>query len=263
MAVTIAATQLTAGVPPFAQVVVNGLTNGDQFVVEGTAGIHSWLVQGGMGISDGLQLILADTRVPWGGAVTYRVTVASVITEAAPLTVAYEGAATVVFQSLDGSSIVPVEVATYTDPKTSRTRRAFFVVSGRRSMVLRHDVTGLPERPLVLETEGATSADLEALLASGKPIVRRQLVGLRDIAPVQIISVGDFTSELVGAVGDLRVWSMPTQEIAVPEPGTVLFVFDWDDFDAVYAALTWNQFDTEWSTRTWDQFDTENWGARL
>jgi len=59
------------------------------------------------------------------------------------------------------------------------------------------------------------------------------------------------------------VWSMPTTEIDIPEPGTVLFVFDWEDFDAVYASMTWAQFDTEWSSSTWDQFDAANWGARL
>jgi hypothetical protein len=263
MAVTIAATQITGGDPPFSQVVVQGMTDGDEFVVEGTADIHSWLVQGGMGVSDGEQLVLVDTRVPWGGPVTYRVTIGAASYDASPLTVTYDGPGVCVFQSLDGSQVVPVEVATFTDPKTFRTRRAFFTVSGRRDEPMRHDKVGLPERPLQVETSGNASADLERLLVSGAPIVRRQALGQRDIAPVQIISVGDFSLELVGAVGDLRVWSLPTKEMGLPEPGTVLFIFEWDDFDAVYAALTWDQFDAEWAGKTWDQFDATDWVAML
>lgn len=262
MAVVVTSSQLTGAVPPFAQVVVNGMTNGDQYTVEGVAGLASWLVQGGVGTSDGSQLVLVDSRVPWGGPVVYRVTVGTVIYETAPLTITYTDAVCV-FQSLDGSVIVPVEITTPTDPKAFKTRRAFFVVTGRRSPAMRYDVTALPERPLGVETSGAATQMLEDLLSSGAPIVRRQQIGLRDISPVQIISVGDYSTELVGAVGDLRVWSMPTQELDVPEPGTVLFVFDWDDVDTVYSTLTWTQFDAEWATGTWDQFDAVNWGARL
>lgn len=262
MAVVVTSSELTSGAPSFAQVVVNGMSNGDAYTVVGITGLHSWLVQGGVGTSDGTQLVLVDSRVPWGGPVVYRVVIGDAVYEASPLTIAYSDAACV-FQSLDGNTVVPVEVATFTDPKTFKTRRAFFAVAGRRSPVVRYDVTALPERPLEVETSGQATSDLEALLASGAPIVRRQQVGLRDIAPVQIISVGDYSTELVGAVGDLRVWSMPTTEIDLPEPGTVLFVFDWDDFDTVYSSLTWAQFDTEWSSLTWDDLDATDWGARL
>lgn len=264
MAVTIAATQLTGGDPPFSQVVVSGLAPGDQYVVEGTAGQHSWKVQGGTGTaltSD--QLILVDSRVPWGGEVIYRVFVGGAVYTAAPLTVAYSGDAVCVFQSLDGLVSVPVGVATFDDPKTFETRRAFFAIPGRRSLVGRHDVTGLPSRDIEVETENDATFALERLLESGAPIVRRQAVGLRDIAPVQVISVGTYSAVLLGAVSNLRVWSLPTQEIDAPELGTVLFIFDWADFDTVYSSLTWDQFDSEWSTKTWDQFDSENWGARL
>lgn len=263
MAVTISATQLSGGTPPFSQVVVNGMTAGDEYVVEGTAESNSWLVQGGMGVSDGNQLVLVDTHVPWGGPVVYRVTIATVAYEASALTITYAGTEVCVLQSLNGSLSVPVEVTNYTDPQTNRTRRAFFAVSGRRDEVLRYDVAGMAEGPLGVETSGDATADLRTLLSSGAPIVRRQALGQRDIAPVQIISVGDYSNELVGAVGDLRTWSLPWKQMTVPEPGTVLFIFDWDDFDAVYSALTWDQLDSEWSTKTWNQLDSEDWGARL
>ncbi|MCB2413645.1 hypothetical protein LGT39_12400 [Demequina sp. TTPB684] len=263
MSVTVSASELTGGSPPFAQVVVSGMADGDVYTVVGAAGDHEWPVQGGQGTSDGTQLVLVDSRVPWGGSVVYKVTIGLDVYEAAPFSIEYSGAVCV-FQSLSGDKIVPVDVATFTDPKSFRTRRAFFQVTGRRGVVVRHDVTSLPEKPLVVETDTAagTSA-LESLLSSGAPIVRRQQIGLRDLAPVEVISVGDFDHELVGAVGDLRVWSLPHQVIDEPEPGTVLFIFEWDDFDTVYAAATWADFDTEWAPFDWDRFDREDWGARL
>lgn len=263
MSVTVSATELSGGVPPFAQVVVSGMLNGDVYTVHGTTGLHEWPVQGGQGTSDGNQLVLVDSRVPWGGDVIYKVAIGLDTYEAAAFSIVYDGAACV-FQSLTGDKIVPVWVATFKDPRSFKTRRAFFTVSGRRDQPSRHDVTSLPQKPVEVETDSAAlTAALEDLLSSGAPIVRRQQIGLRDLPPVEVISVGDWDSELVGAVGELRVWSLPTQVMGDPEPGTVLFIFEWDDFDTVYASSTWATFDTEWAPLTWDAFDRTDWGARL
>lgn len=263
MSVAITATELGGATPAFAQVVVTGLTADDVYTVTGHAGDHEWAVQGGSGISDGEQLVLVDSRVPWGGEVVYRVTVGETVTESDPFELTDPGV-WCVFQTLTGDQMVAVEVVTFTDPRTARSRRAFFAVAGRRSPVVRHDVRDSPTGPLTVETDSAaTTRALRALLASGAPLVRRQTIGLRDIAPVQIITVGDVTEELVGAVGELRTWSMPWAEIDDPEPDTVLFLFEWDDFDTVYGSSTWNGFDAEWAGSDWDTFDRENWGARL
>lgn len=264
MSVTVSAAELAAGSPPFAQVVVAGMTNGDVFEVVGRSGSHAWPIQGGRGVSDGNQLVLVDTRVPWGGAIEYQVTIGLDVYVSSPFTISYAGTAVCVLQSLRGDNPVPVEVVTTTDPRRFRTRRAVFTVKGRRGPMIRHDVTSLPSKVFEVETESAqATAALEALLASGAPIVRRQRVGLRDLAPVEVISVDDWDSELVGAAGDLRLWSLPHQVIDEPEPGSALSVFTWDDFDVVYAASTWAAFDAEWAALTWDDFDREDWGARL
>lgn len=264
MSVTVSAAELTAGSPPFAQVVVAGMSAGDVFEVVGRTGIHRWPIQGGVGVSDGAQLVLVDTRVPWGGPIEYQVTIGLDVYVSAPFTITYTGDAVCVLQSLRGDHAVVVDVATPTDPRRFRTRRALFTIAGRRAPVVRHDVTSLPSKPLEVETDSAqATAALEELLAPGAPIVRRQQVGLRDLAPVEVISVDDHDSELVGAVGELRRWSLPYQVIDEPEPATALSVFTWDDFDAVYSGKTWSSFDAEWAALTWDAFDREDWGARL
>lgn len=263
MSVTVSATELSGSTPPFAQVVVSGMLTGNVYTVVGTAGLHEWPVQGGQGTSDGNQLVLVDSRVPWGGDVIYKVTIGLDTYEADAFSIVYDGAACV-FQSLTGDKIVPVWVASFKDPRSFKTRRAFFPVAGRRDQPSRHDVTSLPAKPLEVETDSAAlTAALEDLLSSGAPIVRRQQIGLRDLPPVEVISVGDWDSELVGAVGELRVWSLPTQVVGDPEPRTVLFLFEWTAFDTVYASSTWATFDTEWAALTWDAFDSLNWGARL
>lgn len=263
MALQITATELSGQSPAFVQVVVTGLSGGDVYSVFGMADGHAWAVQGGTGISDGSQLVLIDSRCPWGGPVTYRVQVGDTYADSDPFALSDPGVE-VVLQDLTGSRVVPVEVATLTDPKSLPARSVLFRVAGRRAPVHRHDVRDSARGPLVVETSSAAATrELAALLADGAPIVRRQRLGLRDIEPVQILAVGDASTELVGAMGDLRTWSLPWTQVDDPEPDTVLVMWGWDDVDTVYSAAEWSTFDAEWSGRDWNEFDREDWGARL
>lgn len=263
MAVTITTNELASTTPSSVQIIVNGMTSGDAFYVTGHADGHSWPVQGGQGIADGLQLILTDSRAPWGGPISYQVTIDGQSEESTPITIG-DPDVDAVLQSLSGDIVVPVGIATVTDPRTYSSRQATFGVPRRSDVVRRHDVLSSASGPLKVETlTREDTAAMRELLATGAPIVRRQRVGLRDLEPVQIISVTDPSEELVGAVGVLRMWSLPYTVLGDPEPGTPLALFSWDDFDAVYAGSSWDDFDAEWAGSSWDEFDAEDWGARL
>lgn len=259
IAITTALLGATVGVPASVQIAVTGLASGDNFTVQGSHANHHWPVPGGISVSDGNQLVLADNRAPFNGELVYTVTVSGIAYQADPVTV--EFAATTVLQSLDGRIVAIVEVADPTDPRTTDHRAAAFMVAGRMDPVMRIDVPASPQMKLEVEANGVHAQSMTALAATGKPMVRRNTVGLRGIPPVELLIPFSSKSQFLGAVGTLRSFTLNVQVIGDPEPATALTIFDWDDFDANYATLDWDDFDAAWSGRDWNDFDKHDWGV--
>jgi hypothetical protein len=259
IAITTSLISAATSTPAPVQIVVTGMANGDDYTVQGSYGNHRWPVPGGINVSDGNQLVLADNRAPFNGELVYTVTVDGVVYEAAPITIVF--AATTVLQSLDGQILAVVEVTDPTDPREPELRTTSFTISGRSDPVVRIDVPLTPRMQLEVEASGVHSDSMKALAATGRPMVRRNTVGLRDIPPVELLISYSHKSRLIGAVGTLRVFTMGVQVIGDPEPGTALALFDWEDFDDVYALFDWEDFDAAWSGSEWDVFDRQDWGA--
>lgn len=263
MTVAITATVLTGDDPAPVQVVVTGMSSGDPYIVQGAYGGRTWAIPAGIGTSDGSTLILIDNRAPFNGPVAYTVWVDNSPTTSNTVQVDYDGVCAL--QALAGMPIVKVEVATQADERAQDARASIYQIAGRADPVGRYDKPLLASMDLPVETETADTLALEELLNLGGPIIRRNDVSVtgRGIPPVEILLVRNWSSRLIGAVGNTRAWSLAAQVIGDPEPGVVLVAFDWDDFDSIYAGSTWTDFDAEWSGLTWADFDLFDWGTRL
>lgn len=250
-----------SGVPQDVQIVIPGLTAGQVYHVEGTAGAFTWTVRGGKGISDGTTLILGDTQTPLNVPITYRVTVNGVLVWASEQ-ITVPAAGKFVLQSLDGRNTAAPSLMSNGLPRSLDIRSASFAIPGRARPVIRMDTTGDGGGNLLLDTTGSETSDLYDLLAAGRPIVIRTDGDVRDMAPVDVVLVTDASSVLTDARiqdGDTRRWTLTYLLIDDPDPSAILALSTWDDFDAVYAGQTWAAFDAQWAGSTWDAFDRFDW----
>lgn len=241
MPVTLTATLLSAADPPPVQLALNGTTAGQDYTVIGTAADGTvWQIPGGTGISTGSQVLLIDTRSVLNTPITYEAIVAGVSYAASPVTVNWdEGVA--VLQTIDGLIVVGVDVASTTEPRTSEVRSATFEIAGRSDPASRLDVPGSYVYSWMLETQGVDSAEMERILRTGAPVVRRLEPGMRDLKSVVLGLVQSWSDELLSTGGDTwRRWSLKVREIRDPEPSTALFAFTWADFDTAMADRVWS-----------------------
>ncbi|MBW9094645.1 hypothetical protein JNB62_13190 [Microbacterium jejuense] len=240
MPVTLTAVLLSAADPQPVQIALNGAPAGAAFTVVGTAPDGSrWPVPGGEGVSGGSQILLVDNRSALNTPITYSALVAGVTYTAAPVTVTSTDVA--VIQTVDGLTVVGVEVASVTEPRKRTIRSSTFEIAGRTDPAARLDVPGSAEYSWVLETQGADSAVLEEILDSGRPIVRRLSPGMRDLKSVVLGVVLDWSDELLTTGGDTwRRWNLTVREISDPQPSTPLAAFTWEDFDVAVADRVWS-----------------------
>lgn len=259
MAVTLTATLLGSAEPRRVQLVLAGTTAGQAYQVTGAAGGFTWSIPGGSGTSTGGQVLLVDTRGPLGAQATYTAVVAGV-SYTAVVTVPWSAPEPAVLQSLDGLTVAKVMVANPEDERTGGRRAWLSAIGGRRSPVGRIDLELSSTTSWVLEADDADSATVQALLATGAPLVLRTVLAIQDRPPVEIglpMSVGH---SLVGQVGTLRTYDLKVQILDDPEPGTVLGSFTWDDVDtAIGTTRTWDDLDTALTGMTWDQLDAYDW----
>jgi len=240
MPVSLTAVLLTGADPRPVQIALAGMTTGQVYEVKGgTADGSSWSVAGGKGTSDGTQVLLVDNRSPLNAVVTYVAVVDGTTVAAAPVTITYDGVA--VIQTIDGLLVVDVELKSRTEPRTAAVRSAAFEIAGRAEPAFRLDVPGSFVYDWELETQGADSIAMLAILRSGLPIVRRTVTGARDLAPVVLGVVQSWKDELSSEGFDTwRTWKLQVREIADPQPSTPLIAFTWDDFDAAMADRVWS-----------------------
>ena len=236
---TLTATQLTGADPRPVQITLNGTTAGQAYEVRGTtADGSSWAVAGGKGVSAGSQVLLIDNRSALNAVVTYTALVDGSTITAAPVTIAGPLA---VLQTIDGLTVVAVEIKGLTEPRSFPTRSSEFEIAGREDPAARLDVPGSPTYGWELETQGVDTATMEKILKSGMPIVRRTATGMRDLKPVVIGLVKTWNDELSSSGFDTwRTWKLQVRELADPQPSTPLIAFTWDDFDAAMADRVWS-----------------------
>lgn len=236
---TLTATQLTGADPRPVQITLNGTTAGQAYEVRGTtADGSSWAVPGGKGVSAGSQILLIDNRSALNAVVTYTALVDGSTITAAPVTIAGPIA---VLQTIDGLTVVAIEIKGRTEPRTFDPRSSAFEIAGRSDPAARLDVPGSPTYGWELETQGADTVTMEAILTSGMPIVRRTVTGMRDLKPVVIGLVRSWSDELSSSGFDTwRTWKLQVRELADPQPSTPLIAFTWDDFDAAMADRVWS-----------------------
>lgn len=253
-----------AGEPKAVQISAPGMAPGAPYRVEGVAGSFTWRVRGGTGVTDGSVLVLADNRSPLNVAFFYRVYEGDVMWRSEDITVPHDGK--YVLQSLNGRTSV---VANWQDdglPREPELRSQSFMVAGRVRPVVRLDVAGAGGGSLVFDTTGDETPALADLLGDGRPFVIRTDMTVRDFPPVEILLPVRVSSQLTGARiqdGDTRRWNIQYLFVDDPEMNTPLSTSNWNDFDAVYAALTWDDFDAQWAGLTWDDFDRFDWAGQV
>jgi hypothetical protein len=239
MAVTVTATLLSGADPRPVQVALNGTSAGQAYEIRGTTGDgSSWPIPGGVGVSAGSQVLVLDNRSALNVLVTYQAVVDGATYSSAAVTIA---GPTAVLQLVDGSLLVPVEVVSVQESRKATVRSTLFEIAGRSEPAARLDVPGSTSYSWVFETSGPESGVLRQILESGRPVVRRLGTGLRDLKPV-VLGVVTEWSDALSTVGldTLRTWSLTVREIGDPQPSTPLAAFTWEDFDSAMSDRVWS-----------------------
>lgn len=245
MAVTLTAALLTASNPQPVQITLNGTTAGQAYAITGTtADGATWSIPGGAGVSAGSQIVVTDNRSALNVPITYQAVVAGVTYAATPVTVTWSGVG--VIQTLDGQTIVDIEVASVTEPRKFATRGSVFEIAGRADPAARLDVAGSASFEWLIDTESTDTDLMTSILASGLPVVRRLAPGMRDLKTVVIGIVTGWSDQLLTEGGDTwRRFSISVREIADPQPSAVIAAYVWDDFDtAMNKPRVWSYHST-------------------
>lgn len=258
--VAVAASPVGATSPQIMQVVASGLTIGVPFRVVGSLPSgFSWTVPGGNDqVAAATTVYLGDTAAPLEQTVTYTVTQAgvsaSILAPVLPMPADWD----VLLTSLSGDAAAGGFHDDNADPRDIGIRQAVFEVAGRSDPVIRWDTSTSETGELVIETTQVQTAALLALLRVGAPIIVRTDGQVRDLDPVQIVTIVKAPRTLV-ATSTSRRWVLAFRRCGYPEPSTAIAPSTWDDFDAAYTLLTWDQFDAEWASLAWDDFDAADW----
>ena len=260
------ATLLTGSEPRMVQVVVSGLTAGQQVVVTAvtSAGVAT-AVPGGSRVSAGTQLVLTDNRAPLRTVVRYRATVDGVPYLSDEVVVAY-AAGTSLVQSLDGQTVAQVAWVDTGDERELALRSVTFDVPGRGLPPARFVPAGVGGGEFVFDTWGASTAAMESMLASGRPLVLRTSGILPGVAPVVIflpLRATNRLSTVREVYGDTRRWSIPYLLVADPEPSQALAGVTWADLDAAMASRTGADFDDLFEFSTGADLDSYDWRQLL
>ena len=244
MAVTLTAVLLTASNPQPVQITLNGTTAGQAYAITGTtADGASWTIPGGAGVSAGTQVVVTDNRSALNVPITYQVVVAGATYTAAPVTVSWSGVG--VLQTLDGQTVVGIEVASVTEPRKFSTRGTVFEIAGRADPAARLDVAGSAAYEWLIDTESTDTDLMTSILAAGLPVVRRLVPGMRDLKAVVIGIVTGWSDTLLTEGGDTwRRFQISIREISDPQPSAIIAAYVWDDFDTAMASRVWSYHST-------------------
>jgi hypothetical protein len=261
MPVSVTASLVGTYSPRTVQVVVSGLTSGTAYSVQGESEGRTWPVRAGTGTASSSQIVLPDLAAPINVPVTYTAFHGTETATSAPITVNYPYSA--VLQSLAGDMSVPMDLRDNGLPRRPSFRHSTFAIPGRRNPVVHYDIPSGMGGEFRVNTDGAETQTLDALLGAGAPLLVRTDGGVCDLEPVIFVLITDAPSSLL--VGTRRRWELSYLVIDDPEPNTLVGLPTWDDFDASYTSdpvLTWDSFDAEWAGSTWNDFDVFDWATR-
>lgn len=253
-----------AGDPPLVQIVLSETPTGDAWVLSGAAGEFTWTVPGGMGVGDGGQLVLVDNRAPLNVPVSYTLSWGGGSEVSAPITVpAPQG--DMVMQSLDGQKTVSVALMDGTQALTMDTALDLFGVPGRRTPVSRYSATSLPRGTFIARADVAQTADLDALLGPGEPVLVRLTAPAFELPLVQVVHITGLSAAGF-LVGLFRHWEFPYVPVDDPFMDQRLGAFTWDSIDALQVqgstvVRDGATMETLLSGLTWDNVDALDWSV--
>lgn len=240
MAVTISADLFGTNTPPLVQVVVQGLT--------GTEAVTVWaepsnsprrIVRGGYDLdptSDALVLIdpMPELDRPIIYVVEWTLTGVRSQLSSAPVTVPAPSSTGHVLSDPYSGAAVLVDVVADPDERVSASRGSVLYPSGSAFGVALTDVRAADAGELLVYADPATVPGLVELLAPGTPIVSRHPADGCDQPPLEVLHVGDVKRRRRSRAGD-RVFSLPYQVVAQPDPRRALSVVSLADLAAWYA----------------------------
>lgn len=244
--------------PRTVQIVITGMTVGETYSVAGNRSGGTWPVRAGTGTAQGTQLVLPDIATPVNVPITYTVIHDGQEVTSAPLTVPYAHRA--VLQSLSAAVSVPLDLRDNGAPWTLSLRQSTFAVPRRPRPAVRYDIAAGESGALRVNTDGADTGTLKALLKSGAPLLMRTDGTAADLGATAYLLFTRVSSSLL--VGTRRRWDLDYELLDDPEPDTLVGLPTWADFDAAYDGLTWADFNAEWAGLTWADFDTYDWATR-
>jgi hypothetical protein len=260
----VTATLLAGGPPQAVQVVLTGLDPGTGYSVVGsTPDGRMWEIPGGVGVTTGTQAVLIDPLAPINTPVHYVLTVAGQTYTSNEVTVAFDGCC--VLTSLDGAVVVPVRWIDNRLPEEPDVHTVTYPVPGRVRPPGRYTTTGDGGGVLEFLVLSAYRDDWRALLRPGAVVVLRTDGTVADWPGTELIAVTAVSTELAPTVLDrwARKAEVEYMLVDLPDPEAAIAIYDWNDFDTIYADATWDDFDAEWAAATWDDFDRQDWGQRL
>lgn len=254
------ATLIDSGSLPVAQVVVDVTPQDVAWTLEGSIGDYTWQVPGGAGIGDGQQLSLVDNRAPGNRTIVYRFTAgATVQTTTLVGGVPFPGDC--IIQTLNGSTAVGVTPLWEFLHGEYESRQASFTVPNRRRPVVRYDVTSDLSGVLPFMAEMSQTPQIEAMLASGQPLMWRLGRHVFDLPQTAAFTYSSLSSRAY-PLDRKRSWSMRFAVIDDPYLDERLGAFSWNEgYDAEWLSALWSEHDTRMTGMTWDQFDTFDWST--
>lgn len=258
MAVAVSASLIGVYTPRTVQIVVTGMTVGEDYVVTGGWSGGTWAVRAGTGTAEGTQVVLSDIATPINIPITYTVAHDGQEASSTPLTVDY--GRRYVLQTLAGDVSVEADMIRNGAPQELAVRQSTFMIPGRSRPAIRYDIAGGESGELVVDTADGLTRTFKDMLRTGAPLLLRTDGGILDLEAVEFLSVTRASSALIGMTR--RRWTLHYELLDDPEPNTLAGLPTWDDFDAAYAGLTWDDFDAEWAGSTWDLFDVHDWATR-
>lgn len=259
MVLAITATLIGAPTPPQpVQVNVTDLVIDETVTVTATSGTWSRTVT--ERLVESTQLLLVDIATPLNAPVTYTVsTSGGASAAAAPITVDYTGR-DAVLQSLDGRTVAGFDWMDNADPREPDLRQAIYRPARRRRPIMYWDISGDDSGQVVAETSGEDTRNLRELLSVGAPVLLRTERGLRDIDPVDVLGITAAPRELIGAVGDLRSWTLSYTLVDDTDEFTPQIAM-FSHFNTIWAGKTFEDFNTEWVGQTFADFNAFDWAG--
>lgn len=253
-----------AGTPALVQIVLSATPDGAEWTLTGASDGFAWTVPGGMGTGDGAQLALVDNRAPLNVPVSYTLSWGGGSEVSAPITVP-GGSGDMVLQSLDGQKTVSVALMDGTQALTMDTALSLFGVPGRRTPVSRYSVTSLPRGTFIARADVSQTADLDALLAPGEPILVRLTAPAFELPLVQVVHITGLSAAGF-LVGLFRHWELPYVPVDDPFMDQRLGAFTWDFIDALQVSgstvvRNGDDMETLLAGLTWAQIDALDWSV--